>query len=163
MTMTAIDTRLFRSVAGKFPTGVTVITTADADGNVHAMTANGFASISLEPPIIMVSIGDHARTLQHLMLNDNYAVNILGHEQKAIAKHFSGKPEGDGPAWDWVDGHPFVPGVIGRIGTRIVDRYRVGDHVLFFGEVTHLDYRDGELPLIFSSGQLFSPLERVVG
>jgi flavin reductase (DIM6/NTAB) family NADH-FMN oxidoreductase RutF len=162
MTMTAIDQRQFRNVAGKFPSGVTVITTSSGDGIVHGMTANGFVSVSLDPPLILVSIGHTTRMHEHLMRNERYAVNILGHEQKAIAMHFAGKPQDTEPEFERINDYLFVPGVIGRIGCRIVDRHRAGDHTLMIGEVEHLDFRDGELPLVFSSGQLFSPLERPI-
>lgn len=162
--MTEIDTRLLRNVSGKFPSGVTVITAELEDGTVHGMTANGFVSVSLEPPLILVSLGLHTRMHEYLSENDRYAVNILGHEQKKVAQRFAGKPQDDEvPAWERIDGYAFIPGVIGRIGCRVYDRHLAGDHTLFIGEVTHLDYHDGELPLVFSSGQMFSPLERVIG
>lgn len=159
--MSSIDSRAFRSVAGKFPSGVTVITTRSAEGIVHGMTANGFVSVSLDPPLILVSVGEHTRTHEYLTVNERYSVSILGHQQKDVAVRFAGKPtDVAAPEFEWVDGHPFVPDAIGRLGCRIVDRHRAGDHTLFIGNVEHLALREGELPLVFSSGQLFSPLER---
>lgn len=156
----AIDTRLFRTVAGRFPSGVTVITTDTGDGEPHGMTANGFISVSLEPPLVLVSVGDHTRTHQRLTDCDRYAVSILGHDQKALAKHFAGKPGDVPPEYEWIDGHPVIAGAISRMVCRIVDRHPAGDHTLFIGQVEHLEHREGDLPLVFSNGQLFSPLER---
>ena len=158
-----IDARLFRTVAGKFPSGVTVITTTSADGvTPHGMTANGFISVSLEPPLILVSVGHHTRTHSLLSDNERYAVSILGHDQKRVALHFSGKPGDAEPEYEWIDGHPFIAGAISKILCRIVDRHPAGDHTLFIGEVEHVEHRDGDLPLVFSSGQLFSPLEKPI-
>lgn len=157
---TAIDTRLFRTVAGRFPSGVTVITTAGPDGEPHGMTANGFISVSLEPPLVLVSVGCHTHTHQRLTDNDRYAVNVLGHDQKPLALRFAGKPVDVEPEYEWRDGHPLIRGAISRMLCRIVDRHRAGDHTLFIAEVEHVEHREGELPLVFSNGQLFSPLER---
>ena len=84
-----IDTRAFRDVAGKFPSGVTVITTSGARGDVHGMTANGFASVSLDPPLILVSVAVTGRTHERLTRNERYAVSILGHRQKDVAQRFA--------------------------------------------------------------------------
>lgn len=161
--MSEIDQRLFRNVSGKFPSGVTVITTESADGVVHGMTANGFLSVSLEPALILVSVGKSTRLHGYLDNNDRYAVSILRHDQTDIARHFAGKPLETEPKLERMGAHPVVPDAISRIGCTIYDRYEAGDHILFLGEVEHLDYQDGSLPLVFSSGQLFSPLERVQG
>ncbi|MER7796835.1 flavin reductase family protein [Microbacterium sp. NPDC096154] len=155
-----MDSRLFRTVAGKFPSGVTVITTTSADGAVHGMTANGFISVSLEPPLVLVSVGEHTRTHQRLTENDRYAVNVLGHEQKPVALHFAGRPGEVAPEYEWIEGHPFIKGAISKMLCRIVDRHKAGDHTLFIGEVDFVEHSPGELPLVFSNGQLFSPLER---
>lgn len=158
-----IDPRHFRTVAGKFPSGVTVITTEAGDGIVHGMTANGFISVSLEPALILVSIGKNTRMHGYLERNDRYAVSILNHDQGEIARHFSGRPGENEPEFEWVGGHPAIPDAISRIGCTMFDRHEAGDHTLFIGRVDYVDYRDGVLPLVFSSGQLFSPLERVHG
>ena len=155
-----LDGRLFRTVAGKFPSGVTVVTTADAAGKPHGMTANGFISVSLEPALILVSVGAATRMHGYLMENDGYAVNVLGHRQKELATHFAGKPVDNAPDYEWVDGFPLIDGAISRMRCIIVDRHEAGDHTLFIGRVEHINHRDDELPLVFSSGQLFSPLER---
>lgn len=160
--MKVIDSRLFRTVAGKFPSGVTVITTQSADGTTHGMTANGFISVSLEPPLVLVSVGHHTRTHQYLTENERYAVSVLAHEQKHVALHFSGRPGEQQPEYEWIEGHPFIAGSISKMLCRIVDRHPAGDHTLFIAEVEFVEHRDGDLPLVFSSGQLFSPLEKTV-
>jgi flavin reductase (DIM6/NTAB) family NADH-FMN oxidoreductase RutF len=144
----ATDPRRFRTAMGRFATGVTVITTRTADG-VHGMTANGFLSVSLEPPLILVSLG--ACTMaRHLTEGDRYAVTVLSADQEAVSRHFGGRPSLD-VRFESVDDFDFVPGGLARIGCRIVDRHPAGDHTLFLGEVEHLDYRDGA-PLLFYTG-----------
>lgn len=160
--MQPIDTRLFRTVAGKFPSGVTVITTLSPDGTPHGMTANGFISVSLTPPLVLVSVGNHSRTHQLLSETERYGVSVLGHDQKDVALHYSGKPRDAEPDYRWIDSHPFIAGSISTMLCRIIDRHPAGDHTLFIGEVEFVEHRDGDLPLVFSSGQLFSPLERPI-
>lgn len=144
----ATDARRFRTAMGRFATGVTVITTRTADG-VHGMTANGFLSVSLEPPLILVSLGACAMA-RYLEAGDRYAVTVLSADQEAVSRHFGGRPCFD-VRFESPGAFDFVPGGLARIGCRIVDRVPAGDHTLFLGEVEHLDYRDGA-PLLFYTG-----------
>ncbi|PWB97656.1 flavin reductase family protein [Salinibacterium hongtaonis] len=158
--VTPFDTRAFRDTCGAFPTGVTVISTLAADGRPAGMTANGFLSVSLDPPLVLVSIGHGARTHERLMMNETYAVSVLRHDQKAIAAHFARRTDEADPPFDMHNGHAFVPGAVARIGCRIVDRHLAGDHTLFVGQVETFDSTPDVHPLVFASGQLFSPINR---
>ncbi|MFD4254147.1 flavin reductase family protein [Amycolatopsis thermoflava] len=145
----ATDPRRFRTAMGRFATGVTVITTRTTDGHVHGMTANGFLSVSLDPPLILVSLG--ACTMaRHLEAGDRYAVTVLSAEQEEVSRHFGGRPSLS-VEFASEGGFDFVPGGLAFIGCRIVDRHPAGDHTLFLGEVEHLAYRDGA-PLLFYTG-----------
>ncbi|GHE86646.1 flavin oxidoreductase [Amycolatopsis deserti] len=145
----ATDPRRFRTAMGRFATGVTVITTRTADGGVHGMTANGFLSVSLEPPLILVSLG--ACTMaRHLTEGDRYAVTVLSADQEDVSRHFGGRPCVD-VRFDSRGAYDFIPGGLASIGCRVVDRHPAGDHTLFLGEVEHLEYRDGA-PLLFYTG-----------
>lgn len=150
----------FRRTCGSFVSGVTTILSVDETGDVHGMTANGFISVSLDPPIILVSVGEHTKTHEYLMQRPRYSVSVLGHQQTDVANHFAGRPLDDAPLFSELGGHPVVAGSIARFVCRIVDRYQVGDHTLFMGLVENLEESDG-LPLVFSSGRLFSPLEEI--
>ncbi|QEE60376.1 flavin reductase family protein [Salinibacterium sp. dk2585] len=153
-----LDTRAFRDACGRFPTGVTVISTPAADGRPAGMTANGFMSVSLDPALVVVSVGHNARTYERLMSNDVYAVSVLRHDQKDIASHFASREKSADPPFDMHNGHAFVPGAIARIGCRIMDRFPAGDHTLFLGEVETFDQTPEVHPLVFASGRLFSPI-----
>src|SRR5918911_2938037 len=86
-----VDAAAMRRTLGRFTTGVTVVTTAHGE-DVHAMTANAFTSVSLDPPLVLVSV-DH-RTRMHRMLPDTrrYGVSVLGSGQERVAWHFAGRP-----------------------------------------------------------------------
>ncbi len=85
-----MDDRLFRSAMGKFATGVTVLTTK-ADGIVHGMTANAFMSVSLNPKLVMISIGEKARMLPKIQQSQNFVIYILSEEQESISRLFAGQ------------------------------------------------------------------------
>ncbi|MGV9541492.1 flavin reductase family protein [Nocardia beijingensis] len=144
------DPRAYRDALGRFATGVTVVTTETATG-VHGMTANGFMSVSLDPALVLVSLG-RCTMAEHLSAGERYAVTLLSAEQETLSRHFGGRTQ-PGLTVEFARRGPyaFVPGGLAEIGCRIVDRHPAGDHVLFIGEVEHLDYHDGA-PLLFYTG-----------
>ena len=79
----------FRQGMAMFATGVTVISTLEADGNVHGMTANAFTSVCLDPPLILVSIGHQRNTYANVQARGRFGVNILSLEQEPIARYFA--------------------------------------------------------------------------
>ena len=89
--MTEFDVREFRDACGQFATGVTVITTRSAEEGEHGMTANAFMSISLDPPLIAVSIAEKAKMLVRIRKASRFAVSILARPMESVAWHFSGK------------------------------------------------------------------------
>src|SRR5918995_4769551 len=86
-----IEPRRFRSALGRFCTGVTVVTT-ERDGEVHAMTANAFTSVSLDPPLVLVSIDHRAKMHRLLPATRRFGVSVLGSDQERVAWHFAGRP-----------------------------------------------------------------------
>lgn len=146
-----VDPVLMRSAMGRFATGVTVVTNAMGD-EVHAMTANAFMSVSLEPPLVLISLGNRARMAARLSESEHYGVSVLAHSQESVARRFAGsKHPMPPPQFEWLGGVPVIAGSLVRLTTRIVDRHPAGDHTLFIGHVEHLDLRDGE-PLLFHTG-----------
>ena len=87
----AIDSRALRNACGLFATGITVVTT-EVDGDVHGMTANAFMSVSLDPPLLVISVGHKARLHDLLKQTGRYAVSILRHDQEDYSSHFAGWP-----------------------------------------------------------------------
>ncbi|WP_298820210.1 flavin reductase family protein [uncultured Chloroflexus sp.] len=148
----SIDSRLFRTTMGCFATGVTVITTA-YNGDIHGMTANGFMSVSLDPPLVLVSIGHRSRMHTLLAPGRSYGVSKLSEEQELLSRHFSGKPvAGLEPKFIWQAGTPLIADALAHVVARIIDAHPAGDHTLFIGLVEYLAYRDGR-PLLFYRGQ----------
>ncbi len=143
--------REFRKVMGRFATGVTVVTTVERDV-VHGMTANGFLSVSLRPPLVLVSLG-RCRMNEMLPRSGRYGVSVLAHDQQHFAAHFAAqKPSPVDPTFTWQHDLPLLDGALAHLGCRVVDVHRAGDHVLWIGEVEYIDHRDDE-PLLFYTGR----------
>lgn len=150
--------REFRQVMGRFATGVTVVTTVERD-TVHGMTANGFLSVSLRPPLVLVSLG-RCRMNEMLPRSGRYGVSMLAHDQQHFAAHFAAqKRSAVEPTFVWHEGLPLLEGALAHLVCRVVDVHRAGDHVLWIGEVEYIDHRDDE-PLLFYTGR-FGTLREV--
>ncbi len=141
----------FRQVMGRFATGVTIVTTVERD-TVHGMTANGFLSVSLRPPLVLVSLG-RCKMNEMLPRSGRYGVSVLSQGQEHFAAHFAAqKASPIDPTFTWQGGLPLLEGALAQLVCRVVDVHRAGDHVLWIGEVEYLDHRDDD-PLLFYTGR----------
>ena len=147
----------FRRTLGMFATGVTVITTRVGEV-VHGMTANAFMSVSLEPPLILISVDRRARLNAMLREGVRYGVSVLEERQSALSDRFAGRivdePE---PGFEVVRDVPLVEGALAHLVARVARSYWGGDHSLFLGQVEYVRYGEGT-PLLFHGGRY----ERVV-
>lgn len=147
-----IDPREYRSTLGRFASGVTVITT-EKDGQIHGMTANAFMSVSLDPPLVVVSVDNRATMHKLLPESKRYGVSILSADQEDISNHFARRPvEGLKIAFVEKHGVPMIDGAVAQIIARVVEMHKAGDHTLYLGQVEHLEWTD-EKPLLFFTGQ----------
>lgn len=144
------DPRRLRDCLGHFATGVTVVT-CDADDGHHGATVNAFMAVSLDPPLVQVSLDRRSKVCAYLDERP-FAVNMLAADQHELALHFAGKPQNlDVP---WHDGHvaPALRGCLARIFCTSWRTYDGGDHVLILGEVEHFEHHGGD-PLVFNAGK----------
>jgi len=150
--------RELRQVMGRFATGVTVVTTTHRS-TIHGMTANAFLSVSLRPPLVLVSLG-RCRMSEMLPRTGRYGISVLAADQQEYAAHFAGqRVAAVPPEFVWEESLPLLSGALAHVGCRVVDVHAAGDHVLWIGEVEHLSHRDGE-PLLFYAGR-FGTLSEV--
>jgi flavin reductase (DIM6/NTAB) family NADH-FMN oxidoreductase RutF len=155
-----MDHRQFRTAMGKFATGVTVIAT-DVDGDVHGMTANAFMSVSLDPKLVVISIGEKARILEKIKQSQTFSVNILAADQHELSMIFAGQlKEHRDVEFDRLDGKPVLNGAVAQIACEVSAEHVEGDHTLFIGRVTDIHLEDAE-PLIFYSGKYRALAEAV--
>ena len=142
-----MDPRVLRDVFGVFATGVTVVTCRDQDGRPHGATVTAFTPVSLDPPLVQVSLTRTSKACRFLA-GRPFAVNILAEDQLDAAWHFAGRPTNPAPVV--VDGPqaPVLTGAVATISCRSWTSYDGGDHLLFLGEITDVAVRDAD-PLLF--------------
>lgn len=149
-----MDGKSLRQAFGKFPTGVTVVTWFDKDGK-NGITVNSFTSISLEPPLALVSIDKKAKSYAQ-MQNKNFSINVLANTQEAIAWQFAGRSQ-EGLHIDWNEegNSPSINGSAAYFKCKPWQEYDAGDHVLFIGEIVEFDRQDVD-SLTFYEGKMGS-------
>ncbi|MDN3018384.1 flavin reductase family protein [Paenibacillus sp. BSR1-1] len=154
-----MDDRQFRQAMGKFATGVTVITT-ELEGDIHGMTANAFMSVSLEPKLVVISIGEKAKILNKIKESKIFTINILAADQQELSMIFAGQlKEHREVVFERLDGKPVLPGSVVQVACEVSAEHVEGDHILFIGKVTDIHLSDAE-PLIFYSGK-YRSLEKL--
>jgi len=149
----------FRKAMGCFATGVTILT-VDLGGEVHGMTANAFASVSLEPLLVLVCVDRRARTHAHLHARKRFGVNVLAQNQRSISEFYAqvnGRAdEAESIAGARFDrtpqGTPVLHGTLTYLECRLVSSHDAGDHTIFIAEVEDVFTREGD-PLLFFRGQ----------
>jgi flavin reductase (DIM6/NTAB) family NADH-FMN oxidoreductase RutF len=147
-----IDRRGLRSTLGRFATGVTIVSTAGSDG-IHAMTANAFTSVSLDPPLVLVSLDNRTRMHRMLPATRRYGVSVLAADQERLAMHFAGRPmpDHDDP-FAWEGDVPVVRDAIAHFACESYAAHEAGDHTIYIGRVCGFQARPGH-PLLFHSGE----------
>ena len=143
----------FRRTLGMFATGVTVLSTRVAD-QVHGMTANAFMSVSLRPPLVLVSIDRRAKMGALMHEGTRFGVSVLEARQTALSDRFAGRIADDPPeaTFEIVHDTPLVEGALAHLVARVVRSYWGGDHSLFLGQVEFARYGEGR-PLLFHGGR----------
>lgn len=121
--------------------------------DVHGITVNAFMSVSLDPPLVAVSIDRTARAHDALLTADRFAVSVLASEQRALSDQFAGRPVPQQPdPFASFDGFPVVAGALAHLVCRAYRAVEAGDHTIFLGQVEALRY-DGDDPLVYFGGR----------
>ena len=155
-TKRGFDSAHFRQALSQFATGVTVITTRLPDGSFRGLTASSFNSVSLDPPLVLWSLGAGANSMPVFSGNSHYVINILSAGQQDLALRFSRRTETD--PFEGVDyalsrtGLPILKGVAAWFECHNRSRYPEGDHVIFVGEVEECDVQP-QAGLLFHGGR----------
>jgi len=159
MTASPPSALAFRQALGQFTTGVTVVTVECEPGKIHGMTANSFASVSLNPLLVLICV-DH-RALMHPYLHEQkrFGVSVLKEHQQALAEFFA-QPGQHEDAEDRLgirfrlspSGIPMLEDALARLSCRLVHSYVSGDHTVFLGEVETAEVSEGQ-PLLFFRGR----------
>jgi len=144
----------FRRVLGHFATGVSVVTTCDADGRPTGLTVSALASVSLDPPLVLVCVDHKSQTYPALRERGRFAVNMLRIEHEALSRRFAST------RLDKFDGVPFrlsalglplIDDALAQIECMTVSAHVEGDHTIFVGRVERAHLGGGE-PLLYYRG-----------
>jgi len=150
----SINPRDFRNALGTFATGVTIITASTAEGKPYGLTCNSCASVSLNPPLVLWSLGMFSQGLTVFQNASHFAVNVLDISQQALANKFAKSADDKFTGVDWTPGlgnAPVLAESVANFQCRSVNRYYGGDHVIFLGAVEAYSYNRKE-PLLFARG-----------
>ncbi len=159
--MDSVDAATFRSVLGRFASGVTVVTARDADGMDHGMTVSAFSSVSLDPPLVLVCVEHDATMYPVLQAVSSFAVNILSADQEHISRAFSERETDrfDGIGFTrGLTGAPLLDDALALLECTMQDRHAGGDHTIFVGRVAAARALQGR-PLLYYRGG-YAQLER---
>jgi 4-nitrophenol 2-monooxygenase / 4-nitrocatechol 4-monooxygenase, reductase component len=145
----------FRRVLGHFATGVTILTTCDADARPTGLTASAFSSVSLDPPLVLICVDHKSQSYPSLRDRGCFAVNILSVDQQAISRRCASSRL---DKFDEVPhrisdlGLPLIEGAIAQLECTTVSTHVEGDHTIFVGRVERASVGAGE-PLLYFRGQ----------
>jgi flavin reductase (DIM6/NTAB) family NADH-FMN oxidoreductase RutF len=144
----------FRRTLGMFATGVTVVTVKTGE-QVHGMTANAFMSVSLEPPLVLISVDRRARLNAMLREGALFGISVLAAGQEPLSDRFAGRIAADSleVGFELVHETPLVEGAIAHLVAKVVRSYWGGDHSLFLGQVEYARYAAERRPLLFHGGR----------
>lgn len=154
----AFDSRLQRDIMGRFATGVTVVTTRYQNGDVTGMTANAVMSLSLDPPLVVVSVDKTATMHDALADGQCYAINILARDQEDLSNRFAmpgPKDFSDLDIQEAESGAPILSGTLGHLDCKLVETLSAGDHDMFVGEILTGALGSGD-PLLYFGGGYWS-------
>jgi flavin reductase len=147
------DSRQQRKIMGQFATGVTIVTT-DGEAGPHGLTANAVASLSLDPPLVLVAVEKRAHSLEYLKKNRCFAINILRMDQEEISRRFATPGPKDFTGLNITTAAttaPILTKCVAFVDCRVVAILPGGDHEIFVGEIIAGEYHGGE-PLLYYAG-----------
>jgi len=153
--MAGVTAEDFKAAMASFAAGVTVVTTVDAAGAPHALTATAFSSLSKTPPLCLVCVDKRARAHPLMLASRRFAVNILSADQSALSEQCA-KANVDRfakVAWGWgrATGCPIISRALSSLECELVDVHAGGDHDIFVGHILDTAVNGGE-PLVYFRG-----------
>lgn len=156
-----MDGKKLRNCFGHFATGVTVVT-CETDGGKHGFTASSFTSVSLDPPLLLVSVDRKTKASQFLK-NNHFTINILKEAQHDTAMHFAGRPLENEPfRWEKGTHCHRLRDSLAYLECEPWAEYDGGDHVLYVGKVINYNSFEGK-PLSYFKGKFTSITTESVG
>lgn len=148
----------YRDAIGRFLTGVTVVST-ECEGVKHGITASAVASVTLEPPTVLICLNRLSATGEAVRRSGHFAINVLNDTQEPLARHFASKAEDKFATIEHIFGRlgdPLLPAALAQLECEVSAHNQVGSHHIFFGRVIDVHCQAGA-PLGYFRGQFISP------
>ncbi len=146
-----INSEDFRNALSRFASGVTVVTTKDADGNKQGITVSAFSSVSLDPPLVLICIENSAGSVNAFKNSEMFIVNVLSREQIELSERFASQIADKFAGVDLhlnIDGIPVLSNCLANLTCRVRNVYDGGDHTIFIGEVENAEVNEGD-PIVY--------------
>ncbi|MDR2851888.1 MAG: flavin reductase family protein [Burkholderiaceae bacterium] len=153
---TDLQPKTLRGVLGAYPTGVAIVTTRTGGGRAVGLTINSFASLSLDPPLVLWSLVNHSPSLAVFRTCTHFAINVLSMGQEELARRFANPAIAD--KFDSVqvqetpEGIPVIAGAVATLVCANDQQSDAGDHLLLFGRIQRITNAGGA-PLVFHAGR----------
>jgi len=150
-----IDPREFRNTLGLFATGITVVTTNDSNGEKIGVTINSFASVSLEPPLVLFSLKTESPLTNIFLSQEKYNICVLADDQENVSNLFASHEEDKFSKVDWKEGEngtPVLNGTLATLECKRAEAHMGGDHTIFVGQVTNIEASEEGGPLLYYKG-----------
>ena len=160
MTTITEQQQLFKQALGNYPTGVTIVTTTGEDGTPVGLTVNSFASVSLDPLLVLWSIDHRVTTLDTFMNSGKFAVHILEGNQQQLCSTFASKNVDRFSNCEWSlssQNLPIIEGAFAVLECKTYQTIEAGDHTILIGEVTNIQIDDEKDPMLYHRRQ-FGPI-----
>ncbi len=154
--MKKVNTKNFKQTLGKFTTGVTVVCVKNKN-IIYGKTVNSFNSLSLNPPLILFSIGNYSSSIKTYLKSEFLTINILSKKQKNLSNHFSQKNP-DTSDIDFINGKNntlYIDGCVSNLECKVVDKIKKGDHIIFICEVMYVLCNDKLKPLSYYNSSYY--------
>ena len=150
------DPRHFRNALGRFATGIAVVTMFVPEEGLLGVTINSFASVSLEPPLVLFSLAQDSQMLEPLLEQERFGISVLGSDQQRLSEQFAFEEHPrsyDKADIDMDSGQtPLLVGALAVLDCRVRQVVEGGDHQIIIGEVESFEFREGD-PLLYFQGR----------
>ncbi|MBT9475220.1 flavin reductase family protein [Polaromonas sp.] len=154
--MGEVDPMLLRRAFGSFATGITIVTTTDADGQPVGLTANSFTSVSLDPPLVLFCLDRNSSNLERFQRSSAFGINVLSSDQQELSSRFvkRGEDRFHGISWELrATGVPVIEGAAATFECVTHTTFDGGDHLVFVGRVRRFDFDAERNPLLYFQGR----------
>ena len=153
--MKKVNTKNFKKTLSKFTTGVTVVCTRDNDF-IYGKTVNSFNSLSLNPPLVLFSLGNYSSSINTYLKAKFLSINILSKKQEYISDHFSNKnPDNKKIKFMKKNNSLFIEDCVANLECKLVDKIKKGDHFIFVCKVINIKYNDKLKPLSYYNSEYY--------